>query len=300
MNFRGISAFLVAALSVVVIAGQANAAKLVVTDVQTNATNPLIPVGEKIFSVGILMQASDPAQSAIIASMVFGGSGGQPIQASSPAQNGVKDLQALVNKTDQDPPIDVSLPRAIDTFWYAGTGGTLTTSEGGNTDPPIALPSDPSLSGHGFSANPNANIWNPQGITGAEVSGNTSGTAIQLFASWGPSGTFVSQGTILPLVQIAATGNVSITVGNNAQLGPLGLLVTGNGALDQAVANDVFGHPYNTISDSGNSAAIGAYISFNPTTDPKAINATAAPEPSTLALAGLGLVGALLVRRRRK
>jgi hypothetical protein len=309
VKFRGIFAFLSAALVVAVVAAPANAAKLVYTKAETNATNSAIPVGDVVYTLALQTFASDGTGSFGISMTINkSGAGTSPVQTNPglsgfgyyQEQQNTKDA-AITAGTSVSPTLATAV--AADTYFYASPTGQLTTDNIVN-DPdfsigPVAVQNDPKLTAAGLSANPFSLMWAP--ANNPNVVSNTSGGSISLTALWGsPTGDPSDPLTIASLIGpgVYPVAQIHVKSGQSVLLVDGGSLVL---ATPSGVPYNFLGAPGAIVGGSPTVTASGAFLSSDPNAYlTNALAIPKVPEPSTIVLAGLGIAGVLYASRRRK
>jgi hypothetical protein len=291
MSLRTKFATLAMFLATVCVTTNAGAVWLIVTNAQNSFVNPNIPAGSVLYTLSVeVFQGEGLTPGPLSVNLSFSGAGA-PAQLTK-AQGGVDTLQSLQNNIDNG----VNTARITqglnaDSWIYGSPTGQLTST----TDvDPVPAPANPKLSGPWLAPNPLALVWSPHG-TGF-ISTNTTGAVMSISGSWGnpdsstPGDPLIALSQVgrgyYPLAQILVPAGGRVTFANGPDLG-----ITFHGKL-----YDVRG----SLNTDGTSAA-GAYLSDNPlafTLDPNAIPMVLDPEPSTIVLAGLGVVGMLISRRR--
>ncbi|MBI2827509.1 MAG: PEP-CTERM sorting domain-containing protein [Planctomycetia bacterium] len=260
----------VAAIALSAMATSAQASKLVVMGINLNGA---APAGQKIYTIG--MDTEGAAGSLALGNLIFVGTGlgGNPLQSNFngapvfpfPEDNPDSKQDAFTLGNLGEPEFT-----QYDSWFYAGSSGQLINAKGKvvTTDPIVG---------------PSGRLWFPQatGIQGGQGTAPEfgSGTDFSITATYGTFPTFVAAG-IYPVAQLRVSGNVSIGFAAGSKLS-----VQPNGG--QEVATNVLGGPQNVDPL--------AFLDFTTNT------IHGIPEPSTLALAGLGLAGLIgLAWRRRK
>ena len=284
-----------AAIAVLALTTSAQAVQLVVMSTNSNTG----VAGQKAFLIGVRIGSTDlatagPNATLSIHNLTFTGNGTVPVQGVGSNKNDIQMIQsAFIDNASAYPPTSAGLSAAgrgalyQDSWWFnssdglltgaiddIGNSGTVTTTTGGQVGPSLAV----GASGVLWTPNGSAGIVFPDGQ-------NTTGHSMQYSGTYGPSGSNTLDGPTLaplfsggfltvPIAQIVATGDIGVP-GSYPQL--TGSFITlGN-------KNYYNGPGFISFSESG--PPIVFYL---------------APEPGTLALAGLGALGLLLARRRRR
>jgi len=278
-------------LATVCVTTNASAVWLIISNVQTSLVNPNIPAGSVLYTLSVEIDRSERLPPGPLSVNVSFSGVGAPVQLTK-AAGGVDTLQSLQNNIDNG----VSAARInqgmnLDSWIYGSPTGQLMTDDGSD---PIPASANPKLSGPWLTTNPNALVWSPRGA--GFTSPNTTGATMSISGAWGNPDSLTPGDPLIelsqvgwgmyPLAQILVPAGGRVTFAHGPNIG-----ITFHGKL-----YDVHG----SLNTDGTSAA-DAYLSDNPwafTIDPRAIPVKLDPEPSTLVLAGLGIVGMLVARRR--
>jgi len=294
VKFRGIFAILAAALVVAVAAANANAAKLVYTQAQSlggivpgTTANALVPAGSVLYTIAVQLEAAD-GTGALGASLTFTGVATKsPVQLATAALGGISNVQQLEDAILASK-ATANASHFADSWFYSSTanGGQVLDGDG-VADPALLI-------GPNLTANPLALAWNTSNSPNAAT--NTTGAAMSLTGLFGNPTSDVPEileasqlsAGFYPLVQLLVPVGQTVPIASGASLGI-------------SVPNGKF---FNVLGTEGGAGGAGAFVSGDPLAylqNPLAIPpAVTVPEPATIALAGLGLVGVLFARRRRK
>jgi len=315
---------LLAAAVVLAMVTSAQAVQLVVMSVNTTAI-----AGDKVFTIGVKVSQSDVtapgagAHPPVFAQQVtFTGSANGPIQAAGTGNK--PDVQTVQGNIDNDTGNNPQAPGGTngpaagftssgtntqlfkDSWWYSsstatlsgvidssGDSGTLTTNPATDGSGIYTISNSPgtAATGAGGTAVVGASgyLFTPiaTGITGGASSLSTMGYT-GLFGPTGQNGLdqspladqFSGGFLTVPLVQIIAKGDIALPDTYNAGTGTF--LSVGQKAYDLS------GAPAGTDTAAMLNFATGQIVF------------TTTPEPGTMMLAGLGVIGLLFAWRRRK
>jgi PEP-CTERM motif len=315
---------ILAAALVMTMGNSARAVSLIVMGVNTA---PGI-AGAKVFTIGVRVTAADvaaggPEPVLVVQNLTFTGGANGPIQQVGSANK--PDVQSVQTSfIDQSAEFNSGPPSANlltsaannafyrDSWWYNSPTGTLQGVVDSNGDLGTVT-ANPASDGSGIytlgsgatgtrAVRTTGYTWTPAGDTGAAPANPTNGQTIAYSGLFGPAGAdfldpspggpftdpkhilgdlLVANGGTLtvPLVQLVATGDILIPsqyAGGAGTFLEVGL-----------PTYNVLGGPANVDPTT--------YLDF-----PHNQIAFPVPEPGTFVLAGLGIIGLILVTRRRK
>jgi len=300
---------LLAAAVVLAMVTSAQAVQLVVMSVNTTAV-----AGAKVFTIGVKVSQSDVTAPGagnnpplFAQGITFTGTGTNPIQATPTAANkqDVQSIQTAFIDTSAGnnggPPSpnlgSVNGAHALynDSWWYNGAGGSLQGVIDSAGDPGTVT-TNPATDGSGvYTVGPTFNVGSTGYIFQAEGTppnpsgGAATGATMGYTGLFGPTGAngldqsplagqFVSGFLTVAIAQIVTTGNLALPDSYTAGTGTF--LSVGQKAYDLS------GAPAGTDTAATLDFASGQIV-FS-------------PEPGTIVLAGLGVVGLLFAWKRRK
>jgi len=316
-------ALLAATVVLVAMVTTAQAVQLVVLSVNSTAI-----AGDKVFTIGVKVAQADvtaggPNGPIFAQNVTFTGSANGPIHAA--ASGNVPDVAAVQAKIDGDTANNPQAPGGIagpaagftaagtntslfkDSWWYNASGGSLQGIIDSSGDSGT-MTTNPATDGSGIYTISNSPGTSPTGAGGTAAVGVTgytfaaqatgivpanavTGQTMQYTGLFGPlgangldqpplAGQFVGGFLTVPLAQIIVKGNVALPDTYNSGTGTF--LSIGNKAYDLS------GAPAGTDTTATLNFASNSIVF------------TTTPEPGTMVLAGLGMVGLLFAWRRRK
>lgn len=311
-------------------ARSAQAVKLVVMNIATNATNSAIPAGEQVVTFGIQVMQSDlygagtnPVLS--VHNLTFAGNGIVPINVSFPNSNrvDVQDVQTHIIDVDANnnaAPVTENDMYATqrqtvyaDSWWYNSPTGVL---QGVND----IFGDVGDLTNPTWQTGPVGNVgttgytWTPNGLAGVQAGGTalaalgsasgtnaTTGQYMIYSGTYGPAGAnsltyplvasqFYNGMLTVPIAQIATTGNILLPGTDSNAAGAMPGAV-GSGTYIELAGTGVSNGP----TGNGTYNVLGGF----PFVDPHAYYSfippiPIVPEPSSIVFASLGAFGFLL------
>lgn len=294
MKTRGSISILAAAVLVAVSAANAHAAKLVWIQAQSSGFipgtffNANVPAGDVLYTLAVQTSKHDGVGTLAISLTFTGVAGKSPIQITSAAKGGIGNVQQLQDRIDAGF-ANVTASQYADSWFYSGTfnNGQVLDFDGNPAPTLLTFP--------GQNPNPLALAWNTSGSLNSIT--NTTGNSMSITGVWGnptssdPNILAASQAggnrNVYPVAQILMPANSTLSIASGDTLG-----IT--------APNGVF---HNVLGGVGGAGGAGAFLSSDPLafrTNSMAIPIFEDPEPSTIILAALGLIGLVIFHGRRR
>ncbi len=327
--------FCIAMVVVLATASSAQAVRLVVMGIATNATNSIIPVGEHVVTLGVQVNAADLVGAGtnpvlFVQNLTIEGNGIVPInQVGTTNKVDVQSVQSsVVDATIQEQSgpsfaplvqsdLSVSQQQSLDadSWWYNGGTGILqgTNDDAANvgnlTDSAWQLGPIKYIGPTGFQWTPNGALGVQAGATAAAATASMNGanavTGQYMMYSgfYGPNGANSLTGA--PLTSQFVNGVLTVPIAQIATTGNLYLPGSysnaGGGSIGAPGSGTFIGLIGEGVSNGPTGNGTYNLLGGTPLLDPGVVIPFAAPhpEPSTFVLAGLGAVGMWYVKRRR-